>query len=68
MPANATLTNASVSMSTYHTDMPDISTLIDTSTCNHYMMYTIVELGDFHCTCNSLAFVLQAVSVCVTKF
>ena len=40
-----------------------------TSTCNLYMMYTIVELCDFHCTCNSLAFVhvLQGLSVCVTK-
>ena len=38
-----------------------------TSTCNLYMMYTIVELCDFHCTCNSLTFVLQASSHCVTK-
>ena len=32
------------------------------------MMYTIVELGDFHCSCNSLVFVLRAASVVyVTK-
>ena len=35
-----------------------------TSTCNLYMVYIIVELCDFHCTCNSLTFALQAVSLC----
>ena len=40
-----------------------------TSTCNLYTLYTIVKLCDFHCICklNSLTFVSQAVSHCVTK-